>query len=277
MTKSCSLLISLFLTLAGVSAHAQAFPAGKAVFVSKPKLDGVRFDQNIGESLPLNVPVTDEYGREKVLRDFIKDKPVIFVLSYYRCPNLCTLILNGVVDAVNPLKKDFGRKFDIVSLSIDPKEKPELARAKRRSYLAKLGLTEDDAGSSWPFLTADIATINLVSQASGFRHKLDLGSNEYSHPSGFFVVSPHGKISQYFFGIKFDSLKLKDALAAALSEKNGSWVQSVLLFCFHYDPLLSSNGPKIIGAVRIAGVIAVLILGAFVFILFRREPKGGLA
>lgn len=243
----------------------------------------VRFEQHLGNQLPLETPLIDELGQKKTLKSFTGRTPLILAFTYFRCPNLCTLVLNGLVQALKQLPDQIGRDYKVLAISIDPAEKPSLALAKKRTYLAKLGnLENSDQGESWSFLTSASQNDNDIHQlatSAGFHYYQEELSGEYAHPSGFLVVSPSGFISQYFFGIQFDPKKLHEALSQAKLERSGSWIEEVLLYCFHYDPKLSHNGPLIMTAIRIAGISAVFGIMLFYLMLYRsgrRDLKEGI-
>lgn len=240
---------------------------------SLPALEGVRFEQRLGQTLPLKTVATDEHGQRQELARFFGTRPVIVVFTYFRCPNLCTLVLNGLVDALKALPQDTP-DYSVLALSIAPNEKPPLALAKKRTYLAKLGRVERGANAaSWHFLTADANAIGALTEAAGFHYRLDPRSGEYEHPSGIVVVSPKAKISQYFFGIQFNSAALRQAIVSAAREAKGSWVEEILLYCFHYDPNLGGNSSLILWVIRVAGGVGAAGLLAFLAYLFASSRK----
>lgn len=243
-----------------------------------PLQEQVRFEQNLGKKLPLNSGFIDEYGQSFSFGKNLGRSPGILVFTYYRCPSLCSLVLNGLLQALKELSGISGPRFQVLVVSIDPSEKPSLALAKKRSTLARLGVTEerqDAARSSWHFLTGPEEAIRQLTSVAGFHYYRDEASGEYAHPSGMVIISPHGEISQYFFGIQFDAKKVQQALLSAVQERMGSWVDEVLLYCFHYDPRLSSNGPLVMRVIRITGAVGALGLLALLGCLFssrRKEP-----
>jgi protein SCO1/2 len=226
----------------------------------------IRFDQNMGAELPMNTIFTKETGESTSLKTLVKRKvPTILVFSYYRCPNLCTLILNGLVDALRNLPTErLGLDYQVLTVSIDPLEKPHLALMKKRTYLARYGETRND---SWHFLTGDESNIQHLAQTAGFHYLRDSASGEYSHPSGIIVLTPQGRISQYFFGIQFDPQSLHKALTRAQKSRTGTWVDEVLLYCFHYDPQTSAHGKIILLGIRMTGMIGALALLGFLLYL----------
>lgn len=248
-----------------------------------PNLDEVRFEQHLNQKLPLETIFSDEYSQRKPISNHFGVTPVILVFTYYRCPNLCTLVLNGLVQALREIPGTIGKDYQVLAVSIDPSEKPTLALAKRRSYLARLGISETHENQArllnrapWHFLTGTEAQIRGITTSAGFHYHRDPETGEYAHPSGIVVVTPEGHISQYFFGIQFDPKKLDQALRVAVLGKKGSWVEEILLYCFHYDPKLSHKGPLIMGVIRITGAIGALgvfILLAYLFSTRKKETS----
>jgi protein SCO1/2 len=263
-------LMPLLLSLTGLlPASARATP--------KPEiLNDVKFEQRIGEKLPLDVKLTDEYGDERTIASYLARQPVILVFSYFECPNLCTLVLNGLVNSLKKIPEKLGQDYQVLSVSINPDEKPPLALAKKRAYLARLGFSESgsrsDANLAWHFLTGKESEIRRLADQAGFHYRKDPKSGEYAHPSGIMVISRLGVITQYLFGIEYDPKLLDTALQDARFNRQGSWVNAVLLYCFHYDPKLSRNGPWILFAIRSAGAIGLLILLGTIIYLRRTDP-----
>jgi protein SCO1/2 len=237
----------------------------------------VGIDQRIGDRLPLGTRFRDASGRDVALGDFFAERPVLVVPAYYECPMLCTLVLNGVLRALRALAFDAGRDFEVVVFSFDPDETSELAAAKRATYLAEYRRPGTEAG--WHFLTGDAAAIGRLTRAIGYRYAYDEGSGEYAHPSGVVVATPDGRVSHYFFGIEFSPRDLRLAFVEASARRLGSVVDQVLLLCFRYDPSLGAYSAAAMRALRIAGVLTLAALGAFVWWSARRRrpPLGGAA
>jgi protein SCO1/2 len=220
-------------------------------------LQGVGWDQRLGAQLPLEEKFRDENGNAVALRDYFHgSKPVILTLAYYECPNLCTLVLNGLTDAIPRLpSRKMGSDYEVVTLSIDPSEKPRLALMKQRTYLARLGRTSNPG---WHFLTGEAPAIARVAREAGFGYHYDPVERQYSHPSGLIVLSSDGRARQYLTGIRFKPQALEEALKRAELRQNGSVLEQVLLFCFHYDPASSPHGPEIMGLIRILAAFCAI-------------------
>jgi protein SCO1/2 len=182
---------------------------------------------------------------------------------------LCTEVLNGVVRALLDISLTVGKDFNVLTVSFDPRETPVLAAAKKKTYLERYG--QPSAEQGWHFLTGDEEPIKRLTAAVGFRYIYDEGSGQYAHPSGIMVLTPAGKISKYFYDIKYSPGDLRLGLVEASENRIGSPVDQVLLYCFHYDPIEGKYGPAVMNFVRLGGVLTLLVLGWFCFVLWRHE------
>ena len=240
---------------------------------SLPKaLKEIGFDQNLNQQVPLDIPFRDEQGRTVRFGDFFGGtKPVVLALAYYDCPMLCTQVLNGLASALGVLSLEIGKDFEVVTVSFDPREKPPLASAKKASILERY--RRPGAAGGWHFLTGDQDSITRLTRAVGFRYVWDDSLKQFAHPTGIMVLTPQGKVSRYLFGIEYGPRDLRLALVDASSEKIGTAVDQVLLFCYHYDPETGKYGFAIMNTLRVAGVATVLALGAFILVMVRREKR----
>jgi len=239
----------------------------------KPNLfNKVGIDQHLNQQVPLDLKFTDETGREVALGEFFGHRPVILALVYYECPMLCTQVLNGVVSALGVLNFDAGREFDVVAVSINPKEGPGLAAQKKHAYLDRY--KRPQTASGWHFLTGKEENIQRLAAAVGFRYAFDEQIQQYAHGAGIEVLTPRGVISKYFYGIEFSARDLKFGLIEASEEHIGSPIDDFLLLCYHYDPMTGKYGTIAIDAVRIGAVATMLGLGTFLFVSLRKERTG---
>ncbi len=236
-----------------------------------PILRAVGFDQRLNEQVPLDLAFTDEGGRAVTLGDYFDGKPVILVLAYYKCPMLCTQVLNGLVQGLMDVPFTPGKDFEVVTVSFDPREKPALAAAKKKTYLERYGRPGAERG--WHFLTGGAEPVRRLADAVGFRYTYDAKNDQYAHASGIMMLTPSGKVSRYFFDIKFPSRDLRLGLVEASENRIGSPIDQVLLFCFHYDPAEGRYGPVVLNFVRLGGVLTVLALGTFLFVMLRQERR----
>jgi protein SCO1/2 len=231
----------------------------------------VGLDQRLGEQVPLDLVFRDEQGRTVQLRDYFRDKPVVLNLVYFQCPMLCTQVLNGFLKSSQALPLQMDADYEVISVSIDPDETPEMAAAKKRRYAGSYRRAGADEG--WHFLTGDKQAIERLARSVGYRYHYDERSQQYAHPSGIIVLTPQGRISRYFYGIDYHPTDLRLGLVESSEGRIGTLADQVLLLCFHYDPATGKYGFVIAGALRIAGLATVAILGGFLVIMFRREMR----
>jgi protein SCO1/2 len=234
-------------------------------------IDQAAFDQKLNEQVPLDLAFRDETGNQVLLGDLIRSKPVILVLAYYECPNLCGVLLNDLVENLRTLRLDIGNQFEVVTVSINPRETPELAAAKKESFIQRYD--RPGANEGWHFLTGEEASIQRLAQAVGFQYAYDVEQDEYAHPSGLIMLTPQGKIARYFYVLQYSSTDLRLGLVEASANKIGSPVDKVLLRCYQYDPVTGKYEMVITNVIRMAGVATTLILGTFVAVMFRRERR----
>jgi protein SCO1/2 len=233
----------------------------------------VGFDQRLDAQLPLELPFTDSTGKAVTLGDYFRDKPVILVLGYYECPMLCSLVRNGLFESLKQLDFTVGQDFEVVIVSIDPGETPEIAEVKRKASMMQYGRSTSATG--WNFLVGDEANIQQLAAAIGFKYTYDPKIDEYVHPSGIIVVTPQGKIARYFYGIDYPAQTLRFGLVEAAANKIGSPVDQFLLICYHYDPASGEYTLTIMNIVRMIGGLTVAVIGgAVLFMLWRdwRKP-----
>ena len=235
-------------------------------------LQGVGIDQKLDYQIPLDVTLRDEAGRDVQLSSFFHTgKPVILAPVYYRCPMLCTQILTGLESALKAVSFNPGQDFEIVAFSFDPKDTSELAAAKRELYLRRYG--RPGTANGWHFLTGDPASVKALTDSIGYHYKYDAATDQYAHASAIMILTPDGRLSRYFYGVEYAPRDLRLGLVEASQGKIGSPVDQVLLFCFHYDPATGKYGAIAMGSLRLAGGVFVLIGGAFLIIVFRRDAR----
>jgi protein SCO1/2 len=221
----------------------------------------VGYEQKLGEKVPLDLPFADENGSPVTLGECVGGKPTILVLAYYRCPMLCGEVLAGVLDSMRRMGGDFtcGREFNVVAVSFDPKEKPELALAKKRHFVAEYGRKEADHG--WRFLTGTKPSIDRLTQAVGFHYEFDKMLKEYNHPSGIVVLTPSGTISRYFAGIDYPPAELRESLeTVAAREQVGVKDLRDFFSCYRYNPHTGKYSANVMGIVRTSGALTLLLL-----------------
>jgi protein SCO1/2 len=222
----------------------------------------------MGAQVPVDLPFEDESGQSVTLRQYL-GKPVILALVYYQCPSLCNMVLNGVLRSVKNLNMTAGDEFDIVAVSFDPRETPEMAAAKKASYVKGYGRS----GQGWHFLTGAQASSKTLAESVGFHYAFDPVTNQYAHGSAIILLTPEGKVTRYFYGIDYPARDLRFGLEEASNRRIGSPVDAVLLYCYHYDPANGKYGLVIMNALCIAGLATVAALATFMIVMFRRDLK----
>lgn len=266
----CSLLILFALTFL-LATPSFVLAHDGAPHSSNDILPLIGFDQNLQKRVPTQTPFVDEDGRSVRLGDFIGARPVILVLGYFECPNLCSLTRMGLVDALRQIKFDAGRDFDVVLISIDPTETPSTARRVKDETLAAYGRPETAAG--WRFLTGTHEDIDAVADAVGFRYAYDEGQGQFAHASGLVLLTPEGRVARYFFALEFEPRDLRLGLVEAAKERIGSPVDQLLLLCYHYNPVTGKYTADIMTILRVAGLVTVLGMAGALFWMLRREKN----
>jgi protein SCO1/2 len=239
-------------------------------------LKTVKIDQRLGQQLPLDAQFRDETGKTVRLGDYFGKKPVILSLVYYQCQILCMEDLNGLVGALEMVNLTPGKDFQIVIASIDPAETPAMAAAKKTFYVKRYGRMETQSG--WHFLTGGQSDIKALAQAVGFGYvRLPQPAGMppmYAHASSIEVVTPEGKMAQYYLGVEYSPKDLELGLVEASHNTIGSPVDNILTYCYRYDPKLNRHSLVIARIVQAGCLLTVLSLGSFMFVSFRRDFKG---
>lgn len=256
---------------AGLTTALIFFGASPGRGLSPDDLKHIRYDQHIGQAISPGLTFQESDKRSVMLGDLFKTKPTILVLGYYQCPMLCTLINDGMIEALQELRFDVGRDFNVINVSIDPHEGPALAAAKKVEYLKRYG--RPGAAVGWHFLTGREETIAQLANEAGFRFQYDPVRREYAHPSGFIVLTPTGKISRYFFGVNFDANELRSAIITASNGQSGSVIHELILLCSHYNPITGKYGALILNVLRGASLATVLLLAWWIAAMCRRDPR----
>jgi protein SCO1/2 len=294
MKSSGKVLVAvLWLVIAWTSAPAQKPPGPSSpLYGARPSsgnpstglpeaLQEVKIEQKLDQQLPLDLVFRDETGRDVKLGDYFGNKPVVLAFVYYDCPMLCTQVLNGMVTSFRVLPFQIGKEYDVVTISFDPRETPELAQKKKKVYVDYLPeKMRENAANGWHFLTGDQANIAKITDAAGFRYRYDEKTQQFAHASAIMVTTPHGKLSRYFYGIEYPARDLRLGLIESSANKIGSPVEQLLLYCYHYDPATGKYGLVVMRVMRIAGVLTLLGIAAMLLLLKARNtvsptPKTG--
>jgi protein SCO1 len=234
-------------------------------------LSRVKFEQHPSQQISRNLTFRDEKGRALKLGELFGNRPVILVLGYYRCPMLCTMINDGLINALENLRANVGADFDVVELSIDPDETPAAAAKRKALYVRRYG--RPGAASGWYCLVGDSKAITQLSDEVGYRYAYDPEIKQYAHPSGVIVLTPEGKISRYIFGVTYNSTELRDALAAAKEGKSGSVLSQIFLLCYHYNPITGKYGALILSVLHFASIGTLISLILLVAWLVGRDRR----
>lgn len=267
-------LALLVLLLLSLPSFAQRMTGPSSVPAEKlpPQLSNVNFEQKLDAQIPLDATFRNEFGQTVKLNDFFhQGRPVILNLVYFECPMLCTEVLNGLSGAMRMMKFDVGKDYDVLTISFDPRETPELASAKKRAYVQRYG--RPNAQNYWHFLTGDDKDIHALTDAVGFHYQWDPKMQQFAHAAGIIVLTPEGRVSRYFYGVEYSPKDLRLGLVDASQNRIGSVVDQVLLYCYHYDPRTGKYGAVITRVLQVAGAVTVLILGGLLIFLFKHEPK----
>ena len=246
---------------------------GETAETRPPALRGVGIEQHLNQQVPLDLTFRNEAGEPVTLRSLMRGKPVILSLAYYQCPMLCTLVLNGLVGAMRALPFDAGNEFDVITVSFDPKDTPELAAKKKATYLGEY--RRQGAEQGWHFLTGDEASIKALTDAVGFRYNYLPEKGQFAHAAGIMVLTPSGVLSRYFYGVEFAPRDVKFGLMEAANGKIGSPVDQLMLFCFQYDPATGRYTTVVLNAIRVGGVLTLVALGLFMARSWRRDRAAG--
>jgi protein SCO1 len=246
--------------------------AGSAILADGPSANEIKIQPRPGNQVPLDTPFCDETGETVELGHYFGDKPVVLVMAYFRCPRLCTEVLNDLnkgLRGVSPFSA--GRDFQVVVVSFDAREKPALAAAKKRSYVEDYGRPGADAG--WHFLTGEQPAIDRLKEAVGFRAIYDPKNDQFAHDSAVILLTPGGKVSRYLFGLGYNPRDIRLGLVESSEGKVGSVIDHVLLMCFHYDPATGKYSAAVLSIVRAGGVLTMLGLIGFWVAVARRGRR----
>ena len=258
--------------MTGAPAAGYKREAGAPASTMPAPLREIGFDQNLNQHVPLDTELKDETGRTVRLGNYFGSRPVVLAFVYFDCPMLCTQVLSAMTTALDMLSLDAGTDFDVVAVSFDPRETPAQAVARKTITLERYN---HPAATGWHFLTGEPSAIERLTKAAGFRYVWDEETQQFAHPTGIIVLTPDGRVARYLFGIEYGPRDLRLALVEASEGKVGSAVDSLLLYCYHYDPMTGRYGFLVLRALRIAGAATALALGSFVWVMVRRERRSG--
>jgi protein SCO1 len=238
--------------------------------VRPPGLNDVGIEQRLNETVPAHLRFVDESGRSVEVGDYFGQRPMILNLVYYKCPMLCSEVLSGLTSALKAMNLDPGKDFDVLTISFDPHETPQDASASKAEYLNRY--KREGANKAWHFLTGTQESIDALTKAVGFQYHYDAKIGQFAHSTAIMILTPKGKIAQYYYGVEFSPKDLRLALVQASDNKVGTVVDQVLLYCYHYDPKVGKYSMAITRVLQLAALATMVLLGGFIIIMIRREP-----
>jgi protein SCO1/2 len=259
------------------AAAAQTIPdnVGKSSSGLPAQLQNVGFEPQLNAQLPLDVNFRDESGRSVQLREYFGHKPVVLALVYYGCPMLCNQVEMGVVGSLKMLSFNPARDYEVLFISFDPRETPDMAAKKKAAALSRFGRPETAPG--WHFLTGKEEAIHAVAAAANFRYSFDEKHNLFAHASGIMLLTPDGRISRYFYGVEYPSRDVRLGLVDASAGKIGTPIDHLLLFCFQYNPETARYSATVLKIVRLGGVLTILTIVGGILIFRRRDVRAASA
>ncbi len=278
-SRSAAMLLCLALLAPFAAAQVSSYgDKSEGPANSQPSvLNGVGIDQRLNTQLPLNLTFTDDTGHVVPLSSYFGKRPAILALVYYQCPMLCSEELNGLTSALQMVNFVPGKDFNVIVVSIDPTEGTALAAAKKRTYLQRYGHPETANG--WHFMTGTQANIDALTSAVGFRYVKIPGPDgrltQFAHASAIQIVTPEGKLAQYYMGVEYSPKDLLLGLDEASSNRIGSPVDNILTYCYHYDPKTNTHSLIVSRVVQLGGLLTVVLLGGFMVVMLRKDVQRG--
>jgi protein SCO1/2 len=263
-------VVVLFIVM-GVVVPPRVAQAHDAVPPGTDILKLVGFDQHINQKIPAGLTFRDENDQPVKLEQYLGKRPIILALSYFECTTLCPLVREGLIDALRPLSFSVGDQFDVVLVSINPKENAATAQSIKQQTVTDYGRAGSEQG--WHFLRGDDSAIDKLADAIGFRFAYDGQDAQYAHPSGIVLVTPEGKVSRYFFGIEYASQDVRLGLVETAKNKIGTPIDQLLLLCLHYDPAVGKYDLLIMNVVRLAGLLTIALMSTLIFVLWRKDTQ----
>ena len=235
--------------------------------VRPPGLKNVGIQQNLNGQIPPDLIFRDETGKTVRLGDYFGQKPMILSFVYYRCPMLCGEVLSGLTSALKVLKFNVGDEFNVLTVSFDPKDTPDIGAAKKAEYMERY--KRPGAAAGWHFLTGPQASIDALTKAAGFQYQYDPKTEQFAHSTAIMVLTPEGKIAQYYYGVEYAPKDLRLGLIQASENKIGTVVDEILLYCYHYDPTTGRYGAVISRILQLSALATVLMVGLLLVVLIR--------
>jgi len=271
-TVCCLLVSTLLLACIGAPLWAQTAKEDPAIKTPEDVLKRVAFDQKLNAQVPLNAEFRDEAGKPVRLGQYFGDKPVLMMLIAYRCTMLCTEQTKVLLESLKELKFSAGKEFEIVLVSIDPRETDVIAAGKKESFLEEYGRPATAAG--WHVLTGEEASIKQLAQSIGFHYVYEKATDQFAHPDGVVVLTPQGKAARYYFSLNYPARDLRYGLIEASANKIGSPLDYIALLCYHYNPTTGQYSLGILKVLRLISIGFVLMGALWIFKATRRDRRG---
>ena len=269
--RTRALAMVCLLVASTASAQQRPVEPGLPASAVPPALREVGFDQNLNQLLPLDTELVDEQGQAVKIGDYFGKRPVVVAFVYYGCPMLCLQSLSSLASTLGVMSQNPGEDFEVVSVSIDPRETPEMAREKKAHYVQRSG--KPSIANGWHYLTGAEPNIQKLTKAAGFRYVWDEQTQQYAHPAGIVIATPDGRVSRYLFGIDYGPRDLQLAVLDASEGKIGSVFSRALLYCYHYDLSAGRYSLAIMRIVQVAGAATVISLASLILVWTRRERR----
>lgn len=263
------------LVAGAANARAQAWRDQSEGMPNTPALElsGVGLVEHLGDALPRDAAFRDSDGKPVKLGDYFDGKrPTLFVFAYHTCPMLCSLVLDATVRSLNDVAWSVGREFDVVSISIDPRDTPETATRKRGQVIGAYTRAKGDT-TGWHFLVGDESNIRKVTDAIGFAYRYDERQGQYAHPAAIYLLTPEGHVARYLYGIQYDPKDIRLGLLEATEGRSVTTTEKILLYCYHYDPQGKHYSIVAMNVMRLGGVVTLAALGSFLTIMWARERR----
>ena len=237
-----------------------------------PGLDRIGVDEHLEAPMPRDLAFRDHEGRPVRLGDFLDGRrPVLLNFAYHTCPTLCSMVLDATVNGMKGIPWSAGEEFEVVTISIDPRDTPERAAAKRRELLAKYG--RPSAARGWHFLVGDQDAIDAATRAAGIRYFYDAQGEQYAHPATLLFLTPAGRIARYLYGIQFNPSDVRLALLEASEGRSISTAEQLIMYCYHYDASERGYALVAMNVMKLGGLLTLLIFGGFLALMWRREAR----
>jgi protein SCO1/2 len=259
------------LLLRAVIALGMTMPVMQAQYGRPRMTEGVGIDQKLNAPVPLDLTFRDEANQLVPLRTYFGDKPVVIEMVYFTCTSLCPMSINESVTGLRRVSLEPGRDYDVIVVSFDPADTPQMAAEKKAEYAKVFGRPSFNAG--WHFLTGSQDSISRLAAAIGWRYHWDDPSKQFVHAGGIMIATPEGKLSRYFYGIQYAPQDLRMSLVDASQHRIGTPVDYVLLFCFHYDATEGRYTLAIVNLLKLAAGATILALGALIYFLMRKDKN----